>query len=64
MIKREDEVFQIFKISKMLVENLSEKKIKVLQTDEGGEYTSKLFEELCVEHGIDHKVTASLQWGL
>lgn len=40
----------------MLVENKSEKKIKVLQTYWGGEYTSKMFEELCVGHCIDHKV--------
>ena len=42
----------------MLVENQSEKKIKVLQTDGGGKYTPKIFVELYAEYGIDHKVTA------
>ena len=42
----------------MLVENQSEKRIKVLRTDGGGEYTSKMFEKFSVEHDIDHEVTA------
>ena len=42
----------------MLVENQREKNIKVLRTNRGGEYTSNMFEEFCVEHGIDHEVTA------
>lgn len=42
----------------MLIKNQSEKKIKVLRTDGGGEYTSKIFEQFCVEHGTDHQVTA------
>lgn len=32
--------------------------IKVLQTGGGGEYTSKVFEELGEENGIDHEVIA------
>lgn len=57
VIKRKNEVFEIFKRFKMLFENQSGKKIKVLRTDGGGEYTSKMFEEFCVEQGIDHEVT-------
>ncbi|XP_050907572.1 uncharacterized protein LOC127120995 [Lathyrus oleraceus] len=34
----------------------SEKKIKVLQTDGGGEYTSNRSEALCSEHGVDNEV--------
>lgn len=56
VIKRKDGVFKIFKRFKMLVKNQSEKKIKMLQT--GGKYTSKIFEEFYVEHGVDHEVTA------
>ncbi|XP_050896665.1 uncharacterized protein LOC127103453 [Lathyrus oleraceus] len=56
--KRKYEVFSIFKRFKVLVENQSEKKIKVLQTNGDGEYTSKIFEELCAKHNIDHEVTA------
>jgi len=58
LIKHKDEVFDVFRKFKTLVENQSEKKIKILKTDDGGEYTSKMFEELCVNHGIDHEFTA------
>ena len=58
MIKGKDEVFKIFKIIKMIVENQSEKKIQVLRTGGGGEYTSKMFDEFYVEHGIDHNLIA------
>ena len=55
VIRRKDEVFKIFKRFKILVENQSEKRIKVLRTDGGGEYTSKMFEKFYVEHGVDHE---------
>src|ERR1043165_8044838 len=58
VIQRKDEVFEIFKRFKILVENQSEKRIKVLRIDGGGEYTSKMFEKLCVEHSVGHEVTA------
>jgi hypothetical protein len=37
------EVFSKFKEFKALIENLSERKIKILRSDNGGEYTSKEF---------------------
>jgi len=58
LIKHKDEVFDVFRKFKTLVENQSEKKINILRTDGGGQYTSRMFEELCVNHGIDHEVTA------
>jgi transposase InsO family protein len=58
VIKRKDKVFEIFKIFKMIVKNQSEKKIEVLRTGGGGEYTSKMFDEFYVEHGIDHNLIA------
>lgn len=58
MIKGKYEVFEIFKRFKMLVENHSEKKIKVQRTYGGGEYTSKMCEEFHAEHSIDHGVTS------
>ena len=58
MIKQKASVFIIFKRFKILVENQSEKKIKVLRTDGGGEYTSNMFEDLCAEHDVDHEATA------
>jgi transposase InsO family protein len=42
-IKSKDEVFSKFKEFKALIENLSERKIKILRSDNGGEYTSKEF---------------------
>jgi len=57
LIKHKDEVFDVFRKFKTLVENQSVKKIKILKTDSGGEYTSRMFKELFVNHGIDHEVT-------
>jgi transposase InsO family protein len=45
-------VFSKFKEFKALIENLSEKKIKILRTDNGGEYTSKEFVNFCKDVGI------------
>lgn len=58
MINRNDEVLETFKRFKMLVENQSEKKIKVLRTNRGGECMSKMFEDFYAQHDIDHEVTA------
>jgi hypothetical protein len=40
-LKSKDEVLGKFKEFKALIENLSERKIKILRSDNGGEYTSK-----------------------
>jgi hypothetical protein len=40
-LKSKYEVLGKFKVFKALVENLSERKIKILRSDNGGEYTSK-----------------------
>jgi transposase InsO family protein len=42
-LKSKDEVFGKFKEFKALIENLSKRKIKILRSDNGGEYTSKEF---------------------
>jgi hypothetical protein len=41
LLKSKDEVFNKFKEFKALIENLFERKIKILRLDNGGEYTSK-----------------------
>jgi hypothetical protein len=41
-----------FKEFKALIENLSERKIKILRSDNGGEYTSKEFVNICKDVGI------------
>ena len=45
-LKRKDEVFRKFKEFKALVENHTKKKTKTLQSDNGGEFTSKEFKEV------------------
>ena len=51
-LKKKDEVFERFKEFKALVENLSEKKIKILRSDNEGEFTSNEFNDYCKEAGI------------
>jgi hypothetical protein len=43
LLKSKDEVFSKFKEFKALIDNLSERNIKILRLDNGGEYTSKEF---------------------
>jgi hypothetical protein len=45
-LKTKDEVFSKFKEFKALIENLFERKIKILKSDYGGEYTSKEFAKM------------------
>ena len=55
--KKKDEVFEIFKEFKALVEKLSEKKINILRSDNGGPFTSNEFNELCKDAGIKRELT-------
>ena len=41
------------------MEKSSSKKVKALRTDNGGEYTSKEFEEYPTKHSIRNKLTVS-----
>lgn len=41
LLKTKDEVFDKFQEFKAEVENLTGKKVKILRSDNGGEYTSK-----------------------
>jgi hypothetical protein len=47
ILKTKDEVFNKFQEFKAEIENLTNKKIKTLTTDNGGEYTSKEFVVFC-----------------
>ena len=51
-MRNKSKVFDKFKEFKALVENQTKKKIKVLRTDNGGEFCKKEFEELCKKCGI------------
>ena len=55
LIKQKSEVFNIFKKFKLLSEKQSDKVIKVLRTDEGGEHEFQVF---CDEEEIIHEVTS------
>jgi hypothetical protein len=57
LLKSKDEVFSKFKEFKALIENLSERKIKILRLDNGGEYTSKVFVNFCKDAGIKRELT-------
>jgi hypothetical protein len=57
LLKSKDEVFSKFKEFKALIENLCERKIKILRSDNGGEYTSKEFVNFCKDVGIKRELT-------
>jgi transposase InsO family protein len=50
--KEYEEVLGRFQVYRSQVENLTGKKIKILRSGNGGEYTSKGFCNFCVEAGI------------
>jgi hypothetical protein len=57
LLKSKDEVFSKFKEFKALIENVSERKIKILRSDNGGEYTSKEFVNFCRDVGRKRELT-------
>jgi transposase InsO family protein len=57
LLKSKDEVFRKFQEFKVEIENLTNKKIKTLRTDNGGEYTSKEFVAFCKLAGIRREIT-------
>jgi transposase InsO family protein len=56
-MKTKGHVFSRFQEFKALVENQTGKKIRVLRTDNGGEYTSKEFMDFCAEEGVRRELT-------
>nr|XP_025653293.2 uncharacterized protein LOC112749224 isoform X1 [Arachis hypogaea]XP_029148419.1 uncharacterized protein LOC112749224 isoform X1 [Arachis hypogaea]XP_029148420.1 uncharacterized protein LOC112749224 isoform X1 [Arachis hypogaea]XP_029148421.1 uncharacterized protein LOC112749224 isoform X1 [Arachis hypogaea]XP_029148422.1 uncharacterized protein LOC112749224 isoform X1 [Arachis hypogaea]XP_029148423.1 uncharacterized protein LOC112749224 isoform X1 [Arachis hypogaea]XP_029148424.1 uncharac len=52
LLVTKSQVFQAFKLFKQQIENLTGHKIKVLQSDNGGEYTSNQFTQFLAEQGI------------
>jgi transposase InsO family protein len=57
-LKSKYEVLGNFKEFKALVENLFERKIKILRSDNGGEYTSNEFGIFCRDDGIKRELTS------
>jgi transposase InsO family protein len=56
-LKTKSEVFKKLQEFISLVENQLEKKIKVLRSDNGGEYSSTQFIDFCAQHGIKRHMT-------
>ena len=56
-LKKKSNVLDKFKEFKALVENQTEKKIKVFRTDNGREFCKKEFEEFCKKCGITRQNT-------
>ena len=56
LMKSTDEVFTKFQEFKAEVENLTKRRIKVLRSDNGGEYTSKELITFCKEAGIKREL--------
>ena len=56
-MKNKDEVFNKFKEFKALIENHTEKKIKTFQSDNGREFTSNEFKDLCKELKIKRELS-------
>ena len=56
-LKAKSEVFEQFEEFKSLIENLSDKRIKTLRLDNGGEYTSKEFESFYKDSKIKRELT-------
>ena len=52
LLKTKDEVFSKFQEFKVEVHNLTDKNIKTIRSDNGGEYTSKELVVFCKEAGI------------
>lgn len=55
-IKFKSDSIEVFTKLKSLIEKENEKTIKVLRTDNGGEYTSKEFDSFLIIGGIKHEV--------
>lgn len=56
LIKRKDEVLEVFNNFKSMVERESGQKLKVHKTDGGGEYVSNDFGKFCDQEGVLHEV--------
>lgn len=63
-LKTKDQVFDCFLEWKAHVERQSKRKLKVLRTDNGGEYISNKFEKFLRDEGILHERTVPEQNGV
>lgn len=56
-MKAKNEVLDRFDQYRRMVENLDNMKVKTLRSDNGGEYTSKEFDDYRAKHGIKRRLT-------
>ena len=59
LLKHKDEAFEKFQAFKALVENESDRKIKCLRSDRGGEFISDEFFDFCEQHGIKRQFSVA-----
>jgi hypothetical protein len=59
-LKKKSEAFEKFKTYKVIIENETDLKIKCMRSDNGGEFTSKDFIQLCENHGIKRKISTHM----
>ena len=57
ILKSKDEVFAHFQKWKAQVEKSTGREVKILRSDNGGEYTSKEFNSYLITEGIKHEQT-------
>lgn len=57
-LKEKSEAFKVFKKFKVMVEKATDRHIKAVRSDRGGEYTSTVFMKYCEEQGIRRFLTA------
>ena len=58
IIRRKSEASDCFEEWRVLVEAETNEKLRILQTDNGGEYSSKDFKTHLQEQGVHHQITA------
>ena len=58
LIKFKQEVFIEFKKFKVKDENKKGHRLKILKTDDEGEFSSTEFKKFCEENGVEHEVNA------
>ena len=58
-LKEKSEAFEVFKRFKVMVEKETDRHIKAVRSDRGGEYTSTAFMKYCEEQGIRRFLTAA-----
>ena len=58
-IRRKGDVFEYFKEFRTMIEKQTKKRIKILRSDNGGEYMSGAFKKYYKENGIQQHFTVS-----